>query len=126
MLLNSGGTQLHRRPRTSLRRQDTFRYSAAINGTGEIQPIQEFIGRRFVRHLDSSSRLGKRLLVSGQVALWCDAVAEGERLPVVEVLGRLHERALREMAAGGGQDWDRSCRHRIETIKGWQLFYRSD
>ncbi|MEE8384619.1 MAG: hypothetical protein V3S01_01720 [Dehalococcoidia bacterium] len=104
-----------------------FRYSAAITGTGEAQAIQEFIGRRFVRQIDPCSRMGRRLLISGQVSLWCDPVVRGERLPVSDVLGRLRQRVQNEMAESGTPPtWDRNCRQRLQVIENWQAFYRSD
>jgi hypothetical protein len=104
-----------------------FRYSAAVTGTGETQTIQEFIGRRFVRYIDPRSRLGRRLITSGQVSLWCDTVAEGERLPVTEVLGRLHDQVLRDLHHSGADEGrDRSCRCRLEAIESWQAFFGSD
>ena len=116
-------------PRPDLRRKTSrrklpFRYSAAVSGTGEIQGIQEFIGRRFVRHLDAAGRLGRDLLVRGQVALWCHSVVDGERLPVGVILDRLHAQAVRELEDGTGLSWSRSCRQRLETIENWQAFYR--
>ena len=124
-------TQTLRNPRagaaTGGRSSSPFRYSAAITGTGEAQAIQEFIGRRFVRHIDPCSRLGRRLLISGQVSLWCDPVVRGERLPVSDVLGRLRQRVQHEMDESGTPPiWDRSCRQRLEVIENWQAFYRSD
>ena len=112
---------------TGSRSSSPFRYSAAITGTGEAQAIQEFIGRRFVRHIDPCSRLGRRLLTSGQVSLWCDPVVRGERLPVSDVLGRLRQRVQHEMDESGTPPiWDRSCRQRLLVIENWQAFYRSD
>ncbi len=121
-------TQTLRNPRTGAARgASPFRYSAAITGTGEAQTIQEFIGRRFVRHIDPCSRLGRRLLISGQVSLWCDPVVRGERLPVSDVLGRLRQRVQNQMAESGTPPiWDRSCRQRLQVIENWQAFYRSD
>ena len=112
---------------TGSRSTSPFRYSAAITGTGEAQAIQEFIGRRFVRHIDPCSRLGRRLLTSGQVSLWCDPVVRGERVPVSDVLGRLRQRVQHEMDESGIPPiWDRSCRQRLLVIENWQAFYRSD
>ncbi len=111
------------RPRNPQRLRVPFRYCAAVTGTGEIQGIQEFIGRRFVRQLDPSGRLGRDLLIRGQVSLWCHSIVEGERLPVGALLDRLHTQAVREMDGGAGQSWDRSCRQRLETIERWQSFY---
>ncbi len=123
-------TQTLRNPRTGAatggRGASPFRYSAAITGTGEAQTIQEFIGRRFVRHIDPCSRLGRRLLISGQVSLWCDPVVRGERLPVSDVLGRLRQRVQNEMAESETPIWDRSCRQRLQVIETWQAFYGSD
>jgi hypothetical protein len=101
-----------------------FRYSAAITGSGETQAIQEFIGRRFVRQIDPCSRMGRRLLTSGQVSLWCDPVAQGERLPVTDVLGRLRQRAQNEMDESAGTPAaDHSRRQRLQVIENWQEFY---
>ena len=124
-------TQTLRNPRTGAttgsRGTSPFRYSAAITGTGEAQAIQEFIGRRFVRHIDPRSRLGRRLLTSGQVSLWCDPVVRGERLPVGDVLGRLRQRVQHEMDESETLPiWDRSCRRRLQVIENWQAFYRTD
>jgi hypothetical protein len=124
-------TQTLRSPSTgaaaSSRNASPFRYSAAITGTGETQAIQELIGRRFVRHIDPCSRLGRRLLTSGQVSLWCDPVVRGERLPVSDVLGRLRQRVRHEMdESGTTPGWNRSCRQRLQLIENWQAFYRSD
>jgi hypothetical protein len=104
---------------------DSLRYSAVVSGAGEIQPIQEFIGRRLLRQIDPCSRLGRRLLTGGRVCLWCESVARGERLAVADLLGRLRERALREVEEGGGgtQGWSRCCRHRLEAIERWQAYF---
>jgi len=106
---------------------DPFRYSAAIAGTGETQSVQEFIGRRFVRHIDPCSRLGRRLLRSGQVSLWCDPVVQGEHLPVSDVLGRLRQRVQRELdEPGSPPGQDQNCRQRLKVIEDWQAFYLAD
>jgi hypothetical protein len=124
-------TQTLRKPRTGAatgsRSPSPFRYSAAITGTGEAQAIQEFIGRRFVRHIDPCSRLGRRLLSSGQVSLWCDPVVRGERLPVNDVLGRLRRHLQHEMDESGAPPiGDRIGRQRLQVIENWQAFYSPD
>jgi hypothetical protein len=101
-----------------------FRYSAVVTGTGEIQPIQEFLGRRLLRQIDPCSRTGRELLTGGRVCLWCESVVRGERLPVRDLLGRLRDHALREMDDGAGDaGWSRCCRSRLDTIESWQAFF---
>jgi hypothetical protein len=113
--------QTEDRTRSPRCRPNPFRYCAALTGTGEAQAIQEFIGRRFVRQIDPRSRLGRRLLAAGEVALWCEPVAQGERLPVSDVLRRLHEQVQNEMDRQEGDP--ARYRSRLQIIDDWRSFY---
>ncbi len=104
-----------------------FRYSAAIAGTGQAQSVQEFIGRRFFRHIDPCSSLGRRLLLTGQVSLWCDSVVQGEHLPVSDVLDRLRQQVQGELQSPdtiAGRE--QSVRRRLQVIESWQAFYGAE
>jgi hypothetical protein len=95
-------------------RQDVpYRYATVVSGNGAILPIVESIGRRVTSSIDPKSQRGRRLLSSGRVALWCEALVEGEKLPIVQVLERLKDRVRHEQRPSD----------LLESIERWQSFY---
>ena len=92
-------------------------YSSVIRGDGTILPIEERLGRRLLRSLDSASREARALLRSGRVRLRSSDGRELSGASIAAIYDRLRVETSAQLSERAEDPrWRRHCREKLETI----------